>query len=1379
MGSHRNATLGTLGTLAVGGLVALAGLTVCPPPAWAAKKGSLLPMPEMVVVRTDQPPVIDGKIAPGEWDRAAACTGFVRAFQGELARLQTVGRMTFDDRYIYVAFTNSRGAAMELLQKRGRRNDDDGVVFDPSNEVWISPPGLPATTYQTLMNSYPAVLDVKMIPSLGSTSVAWQGKWEIASSESMESWTVEARAPIASFGFDRIEDGAKWRALLTANVFQDGEAFRAWAPGEGFADIARHGHVHFRVGGPAFQLLNVESIFTGKAEFAMALSAPREAGAKATVRLRFGGGVATGEGDLLLSREVEAAAGQRVEFTMGGDLWAMDLPTANVVIDSKAKPEVKKECKTGFCSVEVVAADGTVLYTQTFPFFLDGFERKNPSRLVTNPYPTPFGVRAMHAPLSKKLVVKIDRLYMEGRERVAGGRVRLLDPRSGAVLAERAISPFFNDYAEFPLDVSAVSVPIETEEEWAKGNAARAENQRISAENKERKKKNEPPLPPVEVPSMAPGVYTLETVLTAADGSEVAGTAVPVEMIGYEFEWQNNTIGISDRVIPPWTPMVARGSVVEMWNKRYELDALGVARAIVNGGEGQLAGPMRLVAVIDGQEVEVVAEAPKLTRASDAAVELSGKATAGELVIQTTTRVEFDGFVHNTMRLGATRSRVDALSLVVTMPESEAPCMVTTSGGWASYHGWTPRRWDSRDTSLGSMNGNFVPYVLLTDSYRGFQWLADNDRGWLLDPAKPTVELQRKDGKVTLRVNFVNRGEPIAQPTTLEYGWLVTPQKPMPPGWRATVLNQSRPAPEATAIFWNNADWAVVWPYYSSPFPWNYDTSRSMLQRAVANGVRPMVGNIAHAIGRYQDYKGRQFRSVAADWASRLGEVGDGKVARSKGPTDFQLWHWNRWVELSGLPGIYFDENYLGEDWNFLTGGAYLLPDERVQPGYSYLDLREYNKRLRYMFESHGKKPPYLWLHTTGGHPVYAWMPDLAMEAENVVPPNKQNDYIDYLPDSRIRAIGMGHNLGAAPIIMCQAQRHANPDTPFLAQQLVGWTLLHDVLPEQVISWHTMMPELQMWRDDIRFLPYWMPGRGVEVAGEGVRASAHVRPGHAVLWIMNTARADATATVTIDAARLGLDLGQPMRVFDAVTGEAIALAEGRRIQTSVPARGWRAVRLMNVQRLSEGRTFVAGFDEREAADEALGNLLSRPRGEGWGAASGVEGRSGRAVSLDTAIAFESRLHLSARSGRVAMQVRFDPAKDGGTLVSVGDLRLAVNKGTLTVHGPATATTDDGKLTRRSDPVGKADLSAGPARPGDAGSPGRWHAVEVAWSGKAVRVSLNGQEVFSGELAEPVRIPEAGQWYQLNEKGQTTRQDAPAVTFGPLKGAALDDLTMSH
>src|SRR5580658_5109896 len=222
-------------------------------------------LPRMTVPATSHPPTIDGVMEPGEWDRAAACTGFVTTFEGKLTKVQSTAWLTYDSRYLYVAFRNFRGPQLSFISARARRNDDDAIVYDPSNEVWFSPPGNPQTTYQSMFNAYPAVLDAKMIPSVGYTSKSWSGKWEIASRQSADSWTVEARAPISSFGVDRIADGSAWRALFTTDVLNEPDKFRAWAPGGAFADIPRYGLIEFAGDGPAFQLLNLDTVFSGHA----------------------------------------------------------------------------------------------------------------------------------------------------------------------------------------------------------------------------------------------------------------------------------------------------------------------------------------------------------------------------------------------------------------------------------------------------------------------------------------------------------------------------------------------------------------------------------------------------------------------------------------------------------------------------------------------------------------------------------------------------------------------------------------------------------------------------------------------------------------------------------------------------------------------------------------------------------------------------------------------------------------------------------------------------------------------------------------------------------------------------------------------------------
>jgi hypothetical protein len=210
--------------------------------------------------------------------------------------------------------------------------------------------------------------------------------------------------------------------------------------------------------------------------------------------------------------------------------------------------------------------------------------------------------------------------------------------------------------------------------------------------------------------------------------------------------------------------------------------------------------------------------------------------------------------------------------------------------------------------------------------------------------ALPAQEIRRENGKVYLRINFFAAPTEVKEPRTITWGWQTFPSRPLPPGWRATFCAPAAPVPHArNTYFWIDADWAVLWPYYCSPFAWHFDKSKLLLDRAARDPRhRPCVGSIAHSIGRYQDYDGNSFPGLAVDWGASPGEIGNANITSSKGPNDFRLWHYQRWVREGGFRGLYVDENYLALEDNFLTGNAYWRGDGLLQRAYNYVGLRDY-----------------------------------------------------------------------------------------------------------------------------------------------------------------------------------------------------------------------------------------------------------------------------------------------------------------------------------------------------------------------------------------------------------------------------------------------------
>ena len=58
--------------------------------------GERLPVGEFTATRFEKPPVIDGKVSPGEWDRAFTTSGLMAPFEHELQESETTMSLGFD-----------------------------------------------------------------------------------------------------------------------------------------------------------------------------------------------------------------------------------------------------------------------------------------------------------------------------------------------------------------------------------------------------------------------------------------------------------------------------------------------------------------------------------------------------------------------------------------------------------------------------------------------------------------------------------------------------------------------------------------------------------------------------------------------------------------------------------------------------------------------------------------------------------------------------------------------------------------------------------------------------------------------------------------------------------------------------------------------------------------------------------------------------------------------------------------------------------------------------------------------------------------------------------------------------------------------------------
>ncbi len=1331
-----------------------------------------LPIGRFTIPRLGQAPVVDGRLAEGEWDDAVFASGIMSAFTDQLMTSDTGFGIGWHGDRLYFLARCRRGPSEWKLRKQMRFNDDYNWG-DPSIEIWISPPARISETYQSVINTYPAVLDNHQIPSRGYHAAGWKGNWTIGVGEDPDQYWIEASIPIADFGFETIRDGDVWRLLMArtchgAKPHPQG----SWSITQAFGEIAQHPPVVFREDPPVVRVENVHTVLSGRYRIPMTLKAPGSRAAVLTAEIRWHGTRDIGgEQDIVERRTVRLSAGERQTLQWEGDVPDRFKKTVTERIQKEGKTEsIPVERKAGYFTITVAAKDEEEpVFRQSYGYEVTGWEWTRPQRPTPAQEDKPLAARVQYGPENHTLLVLVDVLELSGREKVSAGQIRIRDPRAeGRVLKTAPLSPFRESYSQNLVPLEGIETPVwdhrQEDDIAAKRKAilnanqlAKEEHQRAQERYVQDRKRWEslrtqkpdaappepqPPPDPVlqEVPELPKGpeprLVSVEVEVLDAEGGILASDRQEVKLLRHRFAWQGTDAGVSDKVIPPWTPVQVEGTRIRVWNREYELDGLGIAQGIRNGGISQIQS-MRLIATVNGNDRIVGGSRPEVTRQTEAWVDLVGNREVEGIRFQSHTRVEFDGCLIQDLTYGpadpARPIRLEGLRWEVELPAEEATHFCASAGGWTAVHDVLQARWTSQQTGSGMLMGDFVPYIWINNGDRAFLWFADNDKGWVTeqDRAIPTQEIVRKGDRVVLTVRLVEIPVELNESRTLRQGWMVFPSRPLPPGFRSIFCATSRddyPGARATH-FWFEGDWAVLWPYYCSPFPWNMEKSKSLFEevmRRTGPTHHPCVGSIAHSIGRYQDYEGRPFPEFSVDWGEQPGVIGNSDVTQSRGPIDFRVYHYRRWVREAGFRGLYVDENYIGLDRNPLTGGAYVRPDGVLQHGYTYLGLREYYKRMMTMFHQEGVPRPNIWLHTTGGAAFHAWLGDIFMEGENVEPSDQEWDYLEVLPAGRMIAIGSPTCNGALTIMMCQAQRHSTPLAAKHIHQFMGWVLAHDIMPEQVRWFGPLAQAGRFHAEDVRFHGYWKKDTPVQSRTEEGLVSVHRTDRRAVCWVVNTSRQDRTVAVAVDWKRLGLSRPET-RAFDVETGREVALNEDG-FEVQVPARDFAGILLVQPRILEPRETFRATFDGGIEAEEAIGCELLP-----WARDRVSDDRGGQALAVgEREVQLWGHLNLQEREGRIRFRGLVEERRYGTIFRTViPSVRGIPPRGApiLFERRKGGGNTPD-QLVLRVDQKPAEDGTPPPSETVALPLTAGWHEFELRWKEGTLDADVDGQNVLS-------------------------------------------------
>jgi len=619
--------------------------------------------------------------------------------------------------------------------------------------------------------------------------------------------------------------------------------------------------------------------------------------------------------------------------------------------------------------------------------------------------------------------------------------------------------------------------------------------------------------------------------------------------------WLDSTIGLDDEIVAPYTPVEVDGHTVECLNRRVLFGSLALPERIESGGHRVLARPVGfIIESADGAKSSPKAE-PSVRTIAPGAATASAEATAGPLAIDSSAKMEADGYINYHVAVRATEATsVEDIRFEIPIRREVATYMMglKRKGGYrpSEWH-W---KWDGPPSNsfwIGDVEAGLHCRLKTPDD----AWDLGSSRfpdAWH-NEGKGGVDIVERGDEVVARIYTGARSLAAGQQLDFRFALLITPVKPLDPGhWTQRYYHfYANVVPPAECV----AEGANIINIHQGN-PLNLNINYPFLQ---LDKLRPYVDE-AHRLGAKAKiyYTVRELSNYTAEiWALR--SLGDEVFLDGAGGGDSWLqehlvshyasaWHQpygNGEVDAAiAQQGLSRWHNY------YLEGLGWLVREVGIDG--LYLDGigydREIMKRVRKVLDR--ARPGCLIDFHSGNN--YAYM-------DNKVSPACQ--YMEHFP--YIDSLWFGE----------MYDYNETPDYWLVEISGIPFGLYGEMLQGGGHPWRGMVygmtgrlgwggdprPMWKAWDDfgikDARMVGYWDARCPVRTGRDDVLATAYLRPGKALIAVASWAPTAAKCRLAIDWAALGLDAARAHLYAPAIQsfqrealfgpGDEIPVAQGR------------------------------------------------------------------------------------------------------------------------------------------------------------------------------------------------------------------------------------------
>lgn len=642
---------------------------------------------------------------------------------------------------------------------------------------------------------------------------------------------------------------------------------------------------------------------------------------------------------------------------------------------------------------------------------------------------------------------------------------------------------------------------------------------------------------------LMPGNYNIQIFLQDPDGNIISSISKDYKIFPVNPAWEGNKIGITEKVPPPWIPIVASEESVKCWGREYSFKNSFLPSQICSQGKDLLASPISISVSAAGKELEKsdVKIEWKEKKGNKASIALSGK--LGNIDLASDISIEYDGFMWVNLKL-TPRTSIKIDRLTVNIPMKKEFATLVNSGdyklkgtGALPENGW-------------HKNLKKKPIFWIGNENVGLQWFAENLKGWSLKDADHSLEITPGKENVLVRINIIDSPIVLEGERLLSFGFMATPVKARPGGYR-----NWRPGRNLSIYY----PWTKLYNYPEINFI--EDGIKKELENYKAKKMQILfyhaIGGISPLIPEWEYFGENWMKNPPARGA--WFDKGNRKwvlafvCPNSQSYRDFYLWKLKQAISDMNMKHLYFDWGQVEFCTNSQHGCGWIDWNGELCPTYNILGTRILAQRIYSIMKEHN--PDSIIANHTSGEiamPVLAFS-DVIVDGENQGEDvAREESYYKILPLDKFRSEYMPHNWGPVPILVPQFQRSAqifNPkrlsfwstkEAQKPMNHLRGLILIHDGICNQVTNNIWAIEDEFGWDDKVEFLPYWNNYEYIEILSpesKDVVVSAYKRPDKVMLIPFNNTDKDVILKLRLNIDRLGLGGKNDIRWTDKLNAE--------------------------------------------------------------------------------------------------------------------------------------------------------------------------------------------------------------------------------------------------